>query len=53
MVTENEGIYYGEGTLNIQSGDRVSAWSKVTIFLSDDRTLLMRHYAFKEKKKTN
>jgi len=52
VVTENDGVYYGEGTINIQSGSQpVSAWSKVTVFLSDDRTLLMRNYAFKEKKK--
>ena len=50
VVTENKGIYYGEGTLNIQVGDRVDAFSKVTVFLSDNRTLLLRTYAFKNRK---
>ena len=50
VVTEDKGTYYGEGSLNIQVSDRVDAFSHVTVFLSDDRTLLMRRYGFKMKK---
>ena len=50
VVTEDKGIYYGEGLLAIQVGDRVDAFSKVTVFLSDGRRLLMRAYYFKNRK---
>ena len=50
VVTESEGVYYGEGTLNIQVSDRVDAFSKVTVFLSDSTRLLMKTYAFKQRK---
>ena len=50
VVTEDKGIYYGEGILMLQVGERVDAFSKVTVFFSDDRTLLMRNYAFKMRK---
>ena len=50
VVTEDKGIYYGEGILSIQVGDFVDAFSRVTVFFSDERTLLMRKYAFKKRK---
>ena len=50
VVTEDQGIYYGEGSIAIQVGDMVNAFSKVTVFLSDDKSLLMRSYGFKMKK---
>ena len=52
VVTEDKGTYYGEGALMIQPGNEVNAFSKVTVFLSDDRTLIMRNYAFKNRKNT-
>ena len=50
VVTEDKGTYYGEGVLNIQVGDHVDAFSHVTVFLSDERTMLMRRYNFKKRK---
>ena len=49
VVTEDKGIYYGEGSFVIQISERVDDFSHVTVFLSDDRTLLMRRYGFKMK----
>ncbi|MBR4826898.1 MAG: hypothetical protein IKZ91_03335 [Bacteroidales bacterium] len=49
LTTNNDSYYYSEGTLTFQVSDYVDMFSHVTLFVSDDRSLIVKRYSFKNR----